>query len=99
MKKVELTAIIVNDNGEAFVRWAMRVAFTVTGAEDFYMVPVFAKQETVVFGDPFYFQPEWMSRSKRRHYTVNKPYVFSSVRSAEKAMQRMYGCGRKAVVT
>jgi len=98
VKKQETTAIIVNAKGEAFIRWAMGVSYTVTGAEDFYTVPVFAKQETVVIGEHD-FMPCWMLKSKRRHYTLNKPYVFSSVRSAEKAMQRMYGCGRKAVVT
>lgn len=98
MKKTELTAIIVNDKGGVFARWAMRVSFTVTGAENFYMVPQFAKTETIV-REPWQFWPSCMAQSKRQHYTINKPYVFSSVRSAEKAMQRMYGCGRKAVVT
>ena len=98
MKKQEATAIIVNDKGEAFIRWAMRVSHTVTGAEDFYTVPVFAKQETVVVGEHD-FRPCWMLKSKRRHYTLNKPYVFSSIRAAEQAKSRMYGQYRTAVVS
>lgn len=96
--KEEKTAIIVNDKGEVFTHWAMRVSFTASGAEDFYMVPQFYKTYTVVF-DENNFWPMSMANSRRKHYTVNKPYVFSSVRTAERALKRMRGYYRAAIVT
>jgi len=98
MKKTERTAIIVNDKGEVFTRWAMRVSFTASGAEDFYMVPQFYKTYTVVRRDND-FWPVFMEQSTRRHYTLNKPYVFSSVRAAERALNRMRGYRRAAIVS
>jgi hypothetical protein len=95
--KEKLTAIIVNDRGEVFTHWAMRVSFTPAGTELFYMVPQFAKAETLVMGED-QFAPEWRTRSKRRHFTINKPYVFSSRETAEKAMRKMRAM-RVAVVT
>lgn len=97
-KKEKLTAIIVNARGEVFTGWAIGVSCSVSGGEYFYRVPKFNKTETRM-REAWQFWPTSMQHSKRQHYTINKPYVFSCREYAEKAANKMYGVGRIAVVT
>jgi hypothetical protein len=91
-----MTAIIVNDKGEVFTHWASACSISVSGYETYYSVPNFAKTQTLFIRDND-FTPYSLHKSRRRHYTINKPYLFNSVESAEKARSRMWG-QRTAVV-
>jgi hypothetical protein len=91
-----MTAIIVNDRGEVFTHWASACSIGVSGGETYYSVPNFARTQTIV-AQPNELWPAWLVRTQRRHYTINKPYLFSSKKAAERALSRMWG--RLAVVT
>jgi hypothetical protein len=97
-RKVELTAIIVNDQGEVFTHWASGCSINPSGYESYYSVPQFAKTRTIVKGDAD-FWPSLLSGSKRKHYTIHKPHLFPSEESARKAMRKMWGFHRMAVVS
>ncbi len=92
-----MTAIIVNDRGEVFTHWASACSISVSGYETYYSVPQFARPKTIVIGDND-FTPYSLRNSRRRHYTINKPYLFSTVEAAQKARDRMWGL-RIAVVS
>lgn len=93
-----MTAIIVNDKGEVFTHWALACTVTAWGSEEYHSVPQFGRTETVVVRDND-FRPFWLTDKHRRHYTINKPYVFSSVDTAKKALARMWPRHRLAVVS
>lgn len=92
-----MTAIIVNDRGEVFTHWASACDVSASGYETYRSVPQFAKPKTIVILDND-FTPYSLRNSRRRHYTVNKPYLFNSIEAAQKAVRRM-GFRRVAIVS
>jgi hypothetical protein len=99
MKK-STTAVIVNDRGEVFTHWASGCTISASGYETYYLIPQFAKTRTITIGE-WDFIPSSLLFSKRRHFTINKPHLFSSVRSAETCLRKIvrhYG-RRCAIVT
>lgn len=92
----EVTAIIVNDRGEVFVGWRSACSISGNGWEDYYTVPEFGKPVSTTIG-PNDFRMSHQKDGDVMHY--NEPYVFSSVRAAKKAMERIYGKGELAVVS
>lgn len=92
-----MTAIIVNDRGEVFTHWASACDISASGYETYRSVPQFARPQTLTIEDND-FTPYSLRNSRRRHYTINKPYVFNSAEAAKKAMARMWS-SRLAVVT
>lgn len=94
--KVESTAIIVNARGEVFVGWRAAVSISGNGWEDYYTVPEFGIPKSWVIG-PNDFRMTFQKTGDIAH--INRPYVFSSVRAAKKAMERMRGHGELAVVS
>jgi hypothetical protein len=81
-----LTAIIVTDQGEAFLHWASATRYSPSGAEEYYLVPEFAVPKQVVCkeGDLHPFGTEVGDT-----YWINEPFLYDSVGSATKAMKRM----------
>lgn len=78
------TAIIVNDQGEAFVGWFSHCDISASGFETYRSEPRFAKRELMKAGTHplFSFFPphdEW----------VGEPKVFSDARAAARALKRI----------
>lgn len=90
------TAIIVNDRGEAFIGWRSHCSLSESGFETYHSVPFFAK-EKVLYYEKSSLWP--MDAPKDEPWRLNRPYVFASVRSAERAMGRMLCFGELAVVS
>jgi hypothetical protein len=89
-------AIIVNDRGEAFVRWHSHCSLSESGFETYHSVPFFAKEKVLHYEECSLWPTE---APKDRPWRLNRPYVFASARSAERAMRRMLCFGRLAVVS
>jgi hypothetical protein len=81
-----VTAIIVTDQGEAFLHWASASRYSPSGAEEYYTVPEFGipKQVKVEAGQLHPFGTEIGDT-----YWINEPFLYESVGSANKALKRM----------
>ncbi len=90
------TAVIVNDRGEAFVRWHSHCSISESGFESYYSVPYFAKERVARY-EECKIWPADVPRDKPWH--LDRPHVFASRQSAERAMGRMFFGGRLAVVS
>jgi hypothetical protein len=93
--KTEQTAIIVNDRGEVFIGWRMTWSVAVNGWEDYFRVPAFGTPKTITFKENDLLP---MGKKPGDSMTFNSPYVFSSVRSAERTLKRIHGHGKLAAV-
>ncbi len=88
------TAVIVDEAGRAFVGWRRHCSLSEFGVETYSSVPFFAR-ETVLLYSATCLWPA--GEPKDRPLRLNRPYVFSSERSALRAARRMWG--RVAVVS
>lgn len=92
----ETTAIIVNDCGEVFIGWRMTWSVAVNGWEDYFLVPAFGKPKTITFKEND-LRPIGMEAGDSM--VLNPPYVFSSVRSAERTLKKILPRHTVAVVS
>lgn len=77
------TAIIVNDQGEAFTGWFSHCDISASGFETYRSEPHFAKRKLVKAGTrQLFFCPP-------RDMWVNDPKVFSDARAAARALKRI----------
>lgn len=80
------TAIIVTDQGEAFLHWASATRYSPSGFEEYYSTPEFGipKQVVAKEGDLRPFGTEIGDT-----YWINEPFLYDSVDSAKKSLSRM----------